>query len=255
MFRQATLTIAVTALLTTMGRAQIGVPTDLPAKDTTRNFSDSRYGVRFRVPPGWNLTRKDREISTFRLDARSALPQSEMRAVATLDFNPFPMSTLSGALFYYSVEPHTTDRECERQATGTTTGKEGAKSDLQTRDDSAREKDLQNIGGMDFVHGHDEHGSICVEARDEVYTAFRKGACYRFDLAVNTFCPESSGAQEITRQQMQDIEERMTSILSTVVLKWEKSGAHPVPVPETVLPEQPTAVPAVVPAKVSEGTL
>jgi len=247
MSRQATLTIAATALLTTMIRAQIGVPTATPAKDTTRNFSDSRYGVRFRVPPGWNLTRRDREISTFRLDARSALPQSEMRAVATLDFNPFPMSTLSGALFYYSVEPHTTDRECERQATGATTGKEVAKPDLQTRDDSAREKDLQNIGGMDFVHGHDEHGNICVEARDEVYTAFRKGACYRFDLAVNTFCPESSGAQEITRQQMHDIEERMTSILSTVVLKWEKSGAHPVPVPATV--------PAVVPAKVSEGTL
>ena len=255
MSRPVYLIIAATALLATMGRAQIGVPTATPAKDTTRDFHDSRYGVRFRVPPGWNFTRKDREISTFRLDARSALPQSEMRAVAMLDFNPFPMSTLSGALFYYSVEPHTTDRECERQATGEASGKDKVKSDLQSRDESVRVKDVQNIGGMDFVHGHDEHGSICVEARDEVYTAFRRGACYRFDLAVNTFCPESSGAQEITRQQMHNNEERMTSILSTVVLKWEKSGAHPVPVPATVLPEEPAAVPAVVPAKVSEGTL
>ena len=40
--------------------------------------------------------------------------------------------------------------------------------------------------------------SICTEARDEVYTAFHKHACYRFDLAMNTFCAISSGAQEIT---------------------------------------------------------
>ncbi len=255
MSRDAYFILAAAALVTTMGRAQIGVPTATPARDTTRNFSDSRYGVRFRVPPGWNLTRKDREISTFRLDARSALPRSEMRAVATLDFNPFPMSTLSGALFYYSVEPHTTDRECERQVTGTPPEKEEVRSDLQTRSDNAPEKDIQNIGGMDFLHGHDEHGSICVEARDEVYTAFRKGACYRFDLVVNTFCPESSGAQEITLRQMHDIEERMTSILSTVVLKWEKSGAHPVPIPATALPEQPSPTPVAVPAKASQGTL
>jgi hypothetical protein len=238
------------SLLTVSACAQIGVPTSTPAKDKMRSFNDSHYGVRFRVPPGWSLTRKDREVSTFRLDARSALARSEMRAVAMLDFNPFPMSTLSGALFYYSVEPYTTDRECERQALGP---EPAAKIDLQAREGTLAAKDTQNIGGMDFVHGHDEHGSICIEARDDVYTAFRKGACYRFDLAVNTFCPQTSGAQEITGQQMGDIETRMAGILSTVVLKWEKSGARPVPAPSINLPEQPIEPATSAPAKASEG--
>jgi len=49
---------------------------------------------------------------------------------------------------------------------------------------------------------------------------------------MNTFCPQASGAQEITDSQIHDIDERMTAILSTVVLGWEKSGPQFVPVPE-----------------------
>jgi hypothetical protein len=131
-----------------------------------------------------------------------------------LDFNPFPSSTLSGALFYFSVENKTTDLECALQA-----GKD------------RQAKDVQEIGGVPFAHGHDEHGNICTEARDEVYTAYHKHSCYRFDLAMNTFCSISSGAREITEEQVKQIDERMTQILSTVTLGWEKSGANFVPVP------------------------
>jgi hypothetical protein len=131
-----------------------------------------------------------------------------------LDFNPFPSSTLSGALFYFSVEKNSTDAGCARQAS-----MQGPR------------KDVQEIGGMPFTHGHDEHGGICTEARDEVYTAYRKHACYRFDLAMNTFCSVSSGAREITEEQIRQIDGRMTDILSTVVLGWEKQGPSFVPVP------------------------
>lgn len=213
--------IAVVCLFATLSVAAqklVKVPTAPPVKGEAKSFHDARYGVRFEVPPGWSLTRKDREVSTFRLDARTAPRKAEMRAVATLDFNPYPFSTLSGALFYYSVEKHTTDRDCALQATVPAHGK----------------RDIQNIGGMEFAHGHDEHGGICVEARDEVYTAFRKGSCYRFDLTVNMFCAVSSGAQEMTERQMHSIEERMTMILSSVALDWEKSGPQPVVVPPVV---------------------
>jgi hypothetical protein len=90
---------------------------------------------------------------------------------------------------------------------------------------------------MDFVHGHDEHGGICVEARDEVYTAYRKGACYRFDLAMHTFCAISSGAKEVSAEQVRSIDARMTGILSTVALDWEKSGPREVAVPD--VPAEP----------------
>jgi len=186
----------------------ISAPTDMKEQD----FRDAQFGVRFKVPPGWEITRRDHEVSTFRQDARTAPPKLQMRSVVSLDFNPFPQSTLAGALVYYSVQKHAKATECVEQAAG-----------------KGEPNDTQEIGGMMFVHGHDEHGQVCIEARDEVYTAYRKGACYRFDLELNTFCSVSSGAAEITEKQMADIEARMAGILSTVTLDWSKTGAQPVP--------------------------
>jgi hypothetical protein len=197
--------------------AQISVPTAPSPTAKGQSYHDRRYGVRFDVPPGWSFTQKDRIVSTFRLDARSAAVRTRMRGVATMDFNPLPQSTLSGASLYYSVEPQSTETECAARAAP---GKE--------------RPDVVNIGGLDFTHGHDEHGGICVEQRDEVYTGYRKHMCYRFDLTVNTFCAISSGAEELTDEQLRDVEARMTAMLSTVVFSWDKSGAHPVPTPAIV---------------------
>ncbi len=215
-------------------RAQVMVPEAPPSNAKTMDFRDSHYGVRFRVPTGWTITRKDGEVSTFRLDARTASPKTQMRSVLAIGFNPYPYSTFSGARVYYSVERHSSDRECAKQATGP----------------PIRTEDTQDIGGMNFLHGHDEHGQICVEARDEVYTAYRKGSCYRFDLAMNTFCSVSSGAQDLTDTQVLQIDQRMADILSTVQLDWSKSGPHPVPVPrlpsEEPLPNGRTPLPSTV---------
>ncbi len=222
--------VIVLACLGVCGLAQgqkFSVPTGPPRDANSVSFRDNHYGVRFQVPPGWTFTLKDREISTFRLDARSAPPASEMRAVASMSFNPFPQSVLSGALVYFSVARHVNDRECAAQAAGTKAGN----------------ADAENIGGMTFVHGHDEHGGICVEARDEVYTAYRRGSCYRFDLAVNTFCAVSSGAAELSREQMRSLEARMAGILSTVSLDWEKTGPRTVPVPDVPGSSEPRSAP------------
>jgi hypothetical protein len=207
--------LALVALPCT-GQQTITIPTAPPASATTHGFKDGHFGVKFQVPPGWSLSRKDGLVSTFHNDARSASPAAQVRGIASLDFNPYPYSTLSGAVFYYSVTPHSTDKECADEA---------KQSDLPT--------DALDIGGMRFTHGHDEHGDICVEARDEIYTAYRKGSCYRFDMEINTFCAISSGAQEITDPQLRDVNQRMADILSTVTLTWTKTAAHPVPAPET----------------------
>lgn len=210
--------------------AQKTVPALPPTDAKPQIFRDGHFGVRFEVPGGWSLARRDRQVSTFHLDARSAPAKAVMRSVAAIQFNPYPYSTFSGALVYFSVEPRTTDVECARQATG----------DLQAHELSKAEtRDVQDIGGMDFAHGHDEHGKICVEARDEVYTAYRKGACYRFDLALNTFCSISSGAADLTQTEVEQIDQRMTDILSTVTLDWEKAGPHPVPVPKVPFTPRP----------------
>src|SRR5277367_854970 len=50
------------------------------------------------------------------LDARYAAHNAQMRAVATISFNPHPYSTFAGALFYYSVAPNVTANQCVAQA-------------------------------------------------------------------------------------------------------------------------------------------
>ena len=211
------------------GKAQVSVPETPPAQAKQQVFHDSHFGVRFRVPKGWALERKDGEVSTFHLDARTATRGTQMRSVAAIQFNPYPYSTLSGALFYFSVQKHSTDAECARQASAPSS----QATELQ---------ETQLIDGMNFAHGHDEHGKICVEARDEVYTAYRKGSCYRFDLAMNTFCSVSSGAADLTEAQIQQIDEQMNDILSTVHLDWVKG-------PREKAPPQTAATPVATPAE------
>jgi hypothetical protein len=209
-------------------RNKIAVTTAPPPSARPQAFHDSKYGVRFTLPSGWTLDRRDGELSTFHLDARTAPAAAEMRAVASLGFNPLPQSVLAGATFYYSVERHTTPAECATQP--------------------PPETDIQDIAGMEFRHGHDEHGQICTEARDEVYTAFRKGSCYRFDLTVNTFCRISSGADDLTEADLISVEQQMTNILSTVTLDWNRSAApHPIPVPPVASHKKKKADPELIP--------
>ncbi len=217
------------------GQAPVSVPDAPPTKAKQQVFHDNHFGVRFRVPKGWALQRKDGEVSTFHLDARTATRDTQMRSVAAIEFNPYPYSTLSGALFYFSVQKRSTDAECARQASAPN----AHATELQ---------ETQVIDGMNFAHGHDEHGKICVEARDEVYTAYRKGSCYRFDLAMNTFCSVSSGAADLTDAQIQQIDGQMDEILSTVQLDWIKSprgGQFPktVAMPVAVPDEETAPVP------------
>jgi hypothetical protein len=222
---------ACLAPLPCAAQQKIVIPTAPPAKAAPQGFKDGHFGVKFQVPPGWSLNRKDGLVSTFHNDARSASPDAKVRGIASLDFNPYPYSTLSGAVFYYSVTPHSTDQECAKEAEPENVP-------------VAASMDVQDIAGMRFTHGHDEHGDICVEARDEVYTAYRKGSCYRFDMEINTFCAISSGAQEITDAQLQNLNQRMADILSTVTLEWTKTSAHPVPAPEPpVMVQRPTPKP------------
>ena len=176
-------------------------PVPDPVTPPAQTVTEDRGHLRFHLPPGWNLVRKDGEVSTFHLDARTAPHHAEMLAVATLAFNPYPASTFSGALFYVSQTPHSSPASCTAQTT------------------FHPEKPLQPavIGDVPFARGKDEHGHICTEARDVTYTALRRGSCLRFDLAVNTFCGgDDSGAQDMTEAQLGAVFKRMEGILESV---------------------------------------
>jgi hypothetical protein len=172
-----------------------------PASPAAQTVTDARTHVSFHLPPGWNVARRDGEVSSFHLDARTAPRRSQLRAVASLAFNPFPRSTFSGAFFYLSATPHSTAASCAAQtATKPDTPLEGAV-----------------IADVKFSRGKDESGKICTEARDLAYTALRGGSCVRFDLAVNSFCGgEVSGAEDLTEAQLSALFKRLEGILETV---------------------------------------
>jgi hypothetical protein len=177
-------------------------PKPEPTVPAARRFTDSRYHVAIQIPAAWTLTRRDGEVSTFHLDARSAPATSQLRAVATIAFNPFPQSNFSGALVYFSISPRTTDAACAAQAF------------LPLHHPAT----TAEINGVSFAHGYDEHGGLCTESRDDVYTAFRGKACYRFDLVVNTFCGGDVGVREMTQAELEDIHTREQSILNSLTL-------------------------------------
>ncbi len=176
------------------------IPSD-PKTPPARAFSDPHSGFSFQVPAGWALTRKDHEVSTFSLDARSVTNATQLRAVVNITFNPFPLSTFSGAYFYASLTPHVNDADCARQAAAP----------------SPHPATTATVGGTTFTHGYDEHGGICTESRDEIYTTVRNGACYRFDLVINNFCGgDVSGVRDMTPQELESVRKRLQAILATV---------------------------------------
>lgn len=188
-----------------MGRPIKPEPPDELVKEPTtpagQTVSDAKTQVEFRLPPGWDLSHRDKELSTFHLDARSAPRKAELRAVAGLDFNPFPASTFSGALFYLSVTGRSSARACAAQAS--------------RKPNTAMGRAV--VGDEKFVRGHDQHGLICTESRDTVYTALRHGSCVRFDLAINSFCGgEVSGVKDMTADEMRRVEKRLEDVLGTV---------------------------------------
>jgi len=172
-----------------------------------RTFHDPAYKISFDYPADWTLSRRDGEISTFHLEARSAPLATRLRAVVAIPENPFPESTFSGAHVYLSVTPHSTGALCAMQAAASHA----------SADKPAAKPPVSQIAGIAFAHGHDEQKHICTTDRDEVYTTLRKGACYRFDLAMNNFCGgEVSGVKDVTAQQLDEVRRRMEAILATV---------------------------------------
>jgi hypothetical protein len=191
-------TFLIATLLAVAAVAQLG---------KTNTFHDPTYKISFDYPASWNFTRTDREISTFHLDARSAPRNASMRAVAAMPENPYPLSTFSGAYIYFSVTPKSSESACAKQA---------SPPPMTAIPKASRATSKVTIADIPFTKGRDDQREVCIIQRDEVYTTLHRGACYRFDLAINNFCSQVSGAQDITDQELQQVRSRLESILSTV---------------------------------------
>ena len=161
-----------------------GKPPPRPHHPTRAHLPRRALRRLLSVPAGWNLTRKDGEVSTFPLDARTAAHTAQMRAVASITFNPHPHSTFSGALFYFSVTPARHRQPVRRQAS--------AQRPTHRHHDTDRRRPLHPRLRRTRRHLHR------IPRRDLHH--LRNDACYRFDLVINNFCGgDVSGVQDITR--------------------------------------------------------
>jgi len=186
-------------LLPAMAAAQSG---------KTRTFHDPTYKISFDYPANWDFSQRDREISTFHLDARSAPKNASMRAVAAMGDNPYPLSTFSGAYVYFSVTPKSSESSCAKQA---------AAPSMTATPKASRATSKVTIADIPFTHGHDDQREICIIQRDDIYTTLHRGACYRFDLAINNFCGgQVSGVKDITDKELDQVRSRLESVLATV---------------------------------------
>jgi hypothetical protein len=201
-------------------------------KQAMHTFHDRGSHVTFEYPAGWTFAERDHEISTFHLDARTAPKKAQMRAVVAMPENPFPASTFSGAYMYFSVTPHTSGVACARQAIPPAITKaeaerraaemravsgSGAADGTEPAIVLTRKPEKVQVAGIAFMRGRDEQREVCITQHDDVYTTRRKGACVRFDLAINNFCGgEMSGVRDMTPAQLEDVRGRLRAILETV---------------------------------------
>ncbi len=173
-----------------------------PVTPAAQTVTDAKTRVTFRLPAAWNLNRKDGEVSTYRLDARTAPQTAEVRAVASLAFNPYPLSTFAGAMLYLSVVPHSTAAACAAETT--------TKPDTPLARRDCRRREVSDAARMSTGRSARRRAMWCIRRCG-------RGSCLRFDLAINTFCGgEVSGAQEMTEAQLRAIFKRMEGILETV---------------------------------------
>lgn len=185
-------------------------PTDLPGfskpkepaelKPAARTFVDRKYKLHFEVPGGWDLEHKDGYLSNFSHDSRDTVPGLDVRGVAAINYNPWPPTTFSGALFYYSVKAKSNAADCEGQ----------------TKSGSVHAVAPALIDGVKFNHGRDEYGIGCIQSRIDVFTTLRGNACIRFDMVINTYCASNSGAVEINARQLGDVQSRLAKILGSI---------------------------------------
>jgi len=195
------------ALTAPPSAAPAPTPPTISSPNPTHTFHDPAYLLSFDYPANWTFAHADHEISTFHLDARSAVRRTLMRAVVAMPENPFPASTFSGAYVYFSVTPRTSAASCAKQAAIQPEAKPAP---------STKPVPI-HIADIPFTHGHDEQREICIVQRDEIYTTRHRGSCYRFDLAINNFCGgEVSGVKDITPGELDQVRARLTSIVNTL---------------------------------------
>jgi hypothetical protein len=198
MLRISILLLATLLPVTAAATAQAG---------KTNTFHDPTYKISFDYPANWSFARADHEISTFHLDARSAPRNASMRAVAAMPENPYPLSTFSGAYVYFSVTPKSSESACAKQA---------APPKMSATPKSSRATAKVTIADIPFTNGHDAQREVCIIQLDDVYTTLHRGACYRFDLAINKFCSQVSGAKDLSGKELDQVRSRLEAILSTV---------------------------------------
>ncbi|WP_128913981.1 hypothetical protein [Granulicella sibirica] len=178
----------------------------------THTIHDAPDHLTFDVPTTWTIAAHDHELSTFHHEARTAPPNTRFRFVAAIAENPFPLSTFSGAHLYVSLIPKLDKVQCAAQV-----NPPPSLARTYVPQPEALSETVPVVGDRKANHGHDEHGTLCTEYRDDIYTLSVRNGCLRFDLAMNNFCGgEVSGVRDMTQDEILSVRHQMETILNSV---------------------------------------
>jgi hypothetical protein len=171
-----------------------------------KGFSDEAGGVNFQYPRRWILSELNKYPFASSLTRHSITPRA-MVYVGNADSNPYPNTTLVGAEFLYAARPAASIEACSEMIV-----------DREWPD--AKLLAPERLNGVIFAHAKSADNWTCHYLREDLYSTYRGGTCYLFDLAVETECFGAvDGMRELTSTERAEVQATLEHILSTVSIR------------------------------------
>jgi hypothetical protein len=173
------------------------------ARSDWKRFSDETGGVKFQYPQRWILSEGNKYSVATSL-TRQGIPPRAAAYIGNADSNPYPNTTLVGAEFLYAPRPAASNEACSEMIVN----KEWPDAKLLAP---------ESFNGVTFAHAKSADNWTCHYLREDLYSTYRGGTCYLFDLAVETECFGAvDGERQLTSAETADIQATLNKILSTV---------------------------------------
>jgi hypothetical protein len=166
-------------------------------------YTDPANGVSFKYPAAWTIVREP----SFYLPPLISLPQQSPQAVVSLSpSGDYLKTNLGGLEFTYVTLRLPSQASCLQRIT----------EDI--REDKPPES--VTINGTQFFHTNTGDAGLCHQANRNIYETYRHGACFLFEAAFYTVCPDpDDGRAQLTADQSEVLSRPLDAIIQTVKIR------------------------------------
>ena len=179
-------------------------------------YVDIVNGITFRYPASWLLNQGGGSyIPTLILQKPTYDPTGPWEykpdgyvALDGRDVPRYQNTNFGDGWFLYRGVSGVDDQKCQRKADfiGDPTMPKGEWS-----------ADWVVIGGVRFRHGWGNGEAMCHESSQSIYSTYRGGKCYLFEIQINTLCPQHvAGLRDITPRELSQINREFDQVMLSV---------------------------------------